>query len=221
MLFLVAVITMTVITGLRAGPHSGSARPGTIRWMASTSPGTARSALARLPRVEPASEVAYDRVRDFGPAWADVDHNGCDTRNDILRRDLLSPTFRAGTAGCIVVTGSMIDPYTGRRLAFTKSDAAAIQIDHLVPLHAAWKLGAWRWPPRRRLEFANDPRNLVAVDGQENQDKSDSLADSWKPPNRSIRCVYAINTVAVHVAYDLPAGPTEAQALDRMLSRCP
>ena len=105
-------------------------------------------------------------------------------------------------------------------MAFRRSDATAVQIDHLVPLHAAWILGAWRWTAQQRLAYANDPRNLVAVDGPANQDKSDSLADAWWPPNPAVRCTYAINSIAVHVDYGLGVTNAERHALRRVLNRC-
>ncbi len=215
---LVTIVTTLVVSGPGSGPDGDVAvRP---RWAALVTPATARARLARLATVEPAWEVAYDRVRDFSTAWADVDHNGCDTRDDILRRDLRAIRTRPGTGGCVVVAGSLVDPYTGETLSFSKSDASAVQIDHVVPLHAAWILGAWRWPPARRLAFANDPRNLVAVDGPSNQEKGDRLADRWLPENERIHCVYAIDTVVVHAAYRLGVTRAERRALEHLLASC-
>lgn len=191
------------------------------RWAALTSPAVARTHLRGLDVVEPAWEVAYDRARDFGAGWADTDGNGCDTRADILHRDLRGATTGDGTDPCLVFTGTLDDPYTGTTIAFDRSDPAAVQIDHVVPLHAAWVLGAWRWTPGRRLAFANDPRNLVAVDGTANQRKGNRLADRWRPPDRRVHCVYAINTVAVHHVHRLPVTDGERRALDRMLGGCP
>ncbi len=216
------VLVATVSTLVVAGPEpddgmGAGARP---RWAALVTPATARARLARLATVQPAWEVAYDRVRDFSTAWADVDHNGCDTRDDILRRDLRAIRTRPGTGDCVVVDGSLVDPYTGVTLSFSKSDASAVQIDHVVPLHAAWILGAWRWPPGRRLAFANDPRNLVAVDGPSNQEKGDRLADRWLPKNERIHCVYAIDTTVVHAAYGLGVTAGERRALQSILDHC-
>ena len=89
-----------------------------------------------------------DRVRprgQFGPAWADVDRNGCDTRNDILQRDLIGATFKRrapATAWC--ATGVLDDPYTGTRIAFTRGrpTSGEVQIDHVVALSDAWQKGA-------------------------------------------------------------------------------
>lgn len=222
LIFCVLVIAAVgALAATRPAPRGAADGGPVARWPAEMSPANATAALAGLAEVENHPEVAYDRIRDFGPAWADVDHNGCDTRDDILARDLVAKRFRAGTSGCVVVAGTFVDPYTGARMHFSKSRATAVQIDHLVPLHAAWTLGAWRWPSEVRVAFANDRRNLVAVSGTTNLDKSDSLADTWRPPSKRIHCVYAINTVAVHVAYHLGVTGPERRALVRMLRNCP
>lgn len=220
--FCIAVLSI-VIGASVLGPREHLAGPSTSgpTWFAALRPGDARATLERLARVEPTPEVAYDRIRDFGRAWTDVDHNGCDTRNDILRRDLGSVVVRDDGTDCVVLSGSMVDPYTGAWIDFTRSDPTAVQIDHVVPLHAAWILGAWRWPFRRRLAFANDRRNLVAVDGPTNQAKGDRLADRWLPPDHAIRCTYAIDTVEVHAAYELGVTAEEYEALSDALRTCP
>ena len=143
----------------------------------------------------------YDyRRAAFGDAWTDDNtapggHNGCDTRNDILDRDLVDKTYvsikRCPTA---VATGTLHDPYTNATVAFIRGNqvGASVQIDHIVPLALAWDLGARDWPDEMRLRFANDPANLLAVAGQANQDKGDSGAGDWMPPNTrsgaSTRC---------------------------------
>lgn len=220
---LLCLVTIVVVVAALA--RLRGARPMPDRpvsgWAAAATPDTARARLDTLVVVEPSPEIAYDRTRDFGPAWHDVDGNGCDTRNDILARDLDAVTFEPGTGSCVVAGGGLVDPYTGNQLVFSRSDASAVQIDHLVPLHAAWTLGAWAWDRTRRLAFANDPRNLVAVDGPTNMAKSDLLADRWRPPDERIHCVYAINTVEVHAAYELGLTGSERRALAAMLRRCP
>jgi hypothetical protein len=209
--------SLALVALVRRGP---AARPDHAPWPMALSVADAHRALDALAVVQLAPEVAYDRTTDFGPAWADVDHNGCGTRDDVLRRDLTAVRTRPGTHGCVVVAGLLDDPYTGRQLAFSKSQADAIQIDHLIPLHAAWMLGAWQWTPERRLAYANDPRVLVTVDGPANQDKGDALADRWRPPNRRSWCAYAVNTVAIHADYGLGVTAPERSALGQMLERC-
>ena len=157
----------------------------------------------------------------FGQRWADVDRDGCDTRNDVLNRDLVAKEWRPGTRGCVVIAGVLRDPYTGRRLPFAKADADAVQIDHVVALADAWQKGAAQWDAARRLAFANDPLNLLAVDGPTNSQKSDGDTATWLPPQRSYRCRFVARQVAVKAKWDLSVTPAEHDAIARVLSRCP
>ena len=163
----------------------------------------------------------YDR-QAFGQRWADTDHNGCDTRNDILARDLARPTFKPGTRDCVVLTGTLADPYTGTTIQFQRGDksSALVQIDHVVALADAWRSGAWQWDAQRRQEFANDPENLLAVDGAANEDKSASSADQWLPPNAAFRCDYVKRQIAVKYAYGLSVTQAEQDAMATQLTTC-
>ena len=154
--------------------------------------------------------------------WADTDHNGCDTRNDILARDLARPTFKSGTHDCVVLSGTLAEPYTGATIEFQRGDktSSLVQIDHVVALADAWRSGAWQWEAQRRQEFANDPENLLAVDGAANEDKSASSADQWLPPNTAFRCDYVKRQIAVKNAYGLSVTRAEQDALAEQLSAC-
>ena len=165
----------------------------------------------------------------FGDSWTDDNpapggHNGCDTRNDILERDLVDKTYvsitRCPTA---VATGTLHDPYTNATVAFVRGNqiGASVQIDHIVPLALAWDLGARDWPEDLRLRFANDPANLLAVGGQANQDKGDSEPALWMPPNMAFRCQYAVQFVAVLRGYGLSVDAPSAGVLREAASTCP
>ncbi len=182
--------------------------------------GSALSGLTGLAITGRAPKTGYDRDL-FGPAWADVDRNGCDTRNDVLARDLTGESFRPGTYDCVVVAGSLDDPYTGRTIIFSKSDANAVQIDHVVALSDAWQKGAQQWDADRRLAFANDPLNLLAVDGPANASKSDGDAATWLPPNTAYRCALVARQTAVKLSYQLSVTQAEHDAITRILTSCP
>ncbi|GAA2067723.1 HNH endonuclease family protein [Williamsia deligens] len=169
----------------------------------------------------------YDRTA-FGPAWADGSQaasagNGCDTRDDILDRDLTDKTYVA-TPACprAVAAGEMHSPYTGDFIAFRRGrdSGGTVQIDHIVPLAYAWDMGASGWDAPLRLTFANDPANLVAVDGRSNQDKSDSPPGEWLPRRRSFRCRYAVQFVVVTATYRLTVDARSAGVLRSELRRC-
>ena len=184
--------------------------------------GSALAALRTLPVRGRAPKTGYDRVL-FGQSWADVDRNGCDTRNDVLRRDLTAYHLRAGTRGCLVLSGTLGDPYTATTIAFLRgqSTSAKVQIDHVVALSDAWQKGAQQWSTPRRTIFANDSLNLLAVDGLTNQRKSDGDAATWLPPNKRYRCSYAARQVAVKAKYGLWVTSAERDAFARILATCP
>ncbi|WP_099040090.1 HNH endonuclease family protein [Mycobacterium neglectum] len=199
-------------------------------------------ASADIPTVAPGVDVladialvplrirSYDYRRDaFGDSWTDENpapggHNGCDTRNDILDRDLVEKSYvsikRCPTA---VATGLLHDPYTNAEVAFARGEqtGAAVQIDHIVPLALAWDLGARFWSDDLRLRFANDPANLIAVAGGANQDKGDGEPAIWMPPNTAFRCQYAMQFIAVLRGYALPIDAPSAAALRDAASTCP
>ena len=131
--------------------------------------------------------TGYSRSQ-FGSGWVDADQNGCDTRNDILNRDLSDAQWRHRTHDCVVTVGRLADPYTGTTMPFVKTNASAVQIDHVVALSNAWQTGAFAWTASRRLLFANDPLELLAVDGTNNERKGDGDAATWLPPARGFRC---------------------------------
>lgn len=168
-----------------------------------------------------APKTGYDRAL-FGQAWADTDLNGCDTRNDILRRDLTSITVKPGTNGCKVITGVLADPYTGKTINFQQgqSTSSAVQIDHVVALSDAWQTGAQQMDASKRQLFANDPENLLAVDGPANQQKGDGDAATWLPSNTSYRCTYVGKQIQVKAKYGLWVKQAEKDAMRRVLADC-
>jgi hypothetical protein len=188
---------------------------------AGSRPNTALAALSAIPVKGRAPMTGYSRSQ-FGAAWADVDHNGCDTRNDILARDLTGETFKAGTHDCVVLTGSLADPYSGHAIAFRRgvTTSSAVQIDHVVALGDAWQTGAQGWSVATRTAFANDPRNLLAVDGPLNEQKGDGDAATWLPPNKAYRCAYVARQVAVKAAYKLWMTQAEKNASATVLATC-
>ena len=181
----------------------------------------ALTTLASLDVKGRAPQTGYDR-QWFGPDWADVDGNGCATRDDILTRDLTRISYRDDDP-CIVESGLLADPYSGRLIHFTRGwdTSIAVQIDHVVALSNSWQTGSQFWRPGKRLRFANDPLNLLAVDGQLNQQKGDGDTATWLPPNKRYRCAYVARQVAVKARYDLWVTPPEKDAMTRVLSSCP
>jgi hypothetical protein len=189
----------------------------------------AADTLAVLDTVEVkgrAPKTGYERSQ-FGDAWSDDvtvadGRNGCDTRNDILRRDLVDEVIKPGSNGCAVLSGTLNDPYTATSVAFQRGPgtSAEVQIDHIVSLSEAWQTGAQFWDEFTRRNFANDPRNLQATLGWVNQEKGDGDAATWLPPNRAYRCTFVSRIVEVKAAYRLWVTLAERDAIARVLSDC-
>ncbi|WP_370633165.1 DUF1524 domain-containing protein [Pseudarthrobacter sp. L1SW] len=177
--------------------------------------------LATLPVKGRAPKTGYERAL-FGPTWADVDRNGCDTRNDILRRDLTDITHTSSVP-CTVKTGILADPYTGTTISFIRgtTTSSAVQIDHVVALSDAWQKGAQQLTTEQRTAFANDPLNLQATDGPTNQQKGDGDAATWLPPSKGFRCEYVARQVSVKARYSLWVTQAEHDAIAVILAGCP
>lgn len=183
---------------------------------ASSSP--ASEALAQLPVKGRAPKTGYTR-QQFAD-WQDV--GGCDMRDYILRRDLTTVQTVSAT-DCTVVSGTLADPYTAKTIIFSRGaeSSGRVQIDHVVALSDAWQKGAQELPSEQRARFANDPLNLLAVDGSANQAKGDADAATWLPPNKAYRCQYVARQIAVKRKYSLWVTRAERDAMARVLSGCP
>jgi hypothetical protein len=206
--------------------------PTTVPTAAESGVATSRAAPAALVtlgamQVRPrGSRVGYSRAQ-FGQAWSDDvsvadGHNGCDTRNDMLRRDLTSVGIKAGTNGCVVLTGTLLDPYTAQSISFVRGmkTAEEVQIDHVVALSDAWQSGAAALTAEERQDLANDPLNLQATSGKVNDAKGDGDAATWLPPDTGYRCIYVTRQIEVKARYGLWVKPAEHDAMARVLGRC-
>jgi len=182
--------------------------------------GSALEVLATIPVKGKAPKTGYDRTGMFGSAWLDADHNGCDTRNDVLARDL---TAIVTSGPCTITSGILVSPYTTATIDFVRGNdtSALVQIDHLVALSNAWQTGAQQLSQEQRIALANDPLNLLAVDGRSNSQKGDGDTATWLPANTGIRCGYVARQVSVKAAYGLWVTRAEADAMTRVLETCP
>ncbi|HZQ30664.1 MAG TPA: HNH endonuclease family protein [Mycobacterium sp.] len=229
-IWLAAAVVVALVVAFQAG---------TTAWRHRSEAFTAQ---ADIPTLAPGSDVlagvavipvrvrGYDyRRAAFGDPWTDdndapLGRNGCDTRDDILDRDLVDKTY-VSIKRCphAVATGILHDPYTNDTIAFTRGEktGASVQIDHIVPLAYAWDEGARNWTDELRVRFANDPANLLAVQGQANQDKGDQGPSTWMPPNHAFWCQYSVQFADVLRGYGLPVDQASADVLRQAASTCP
>jgi hypothetical protein len=198
-------------------PQSAQATP-----FAAANEVTASSALATLAVKGRAPKTGYDRDALFGD-WADPDGNGCDARNDVLARDLTNKVFGTGRDKCLVLSGTLVDPYSGKKIDFTRGQgtSALVPIDHVVAVSDAWQKGAFKWDAAKRINFYNDPLNLIATQRSLNSQKGDGDAATWLPPLKSYRCTYIARQIAVKAKYAIWVTKAEKDAMVRILSACP
>ncbi|MBB6171352.1 hypothetical protein HNR23_001412 [Nocardiopsis mwathae] len=206
------------LLGRDGGSGSSAPGPGSAddRWGTTDQEvAEARKRLETIAIAEPQPRGDYER-KEFGSSWIDTNNNGCSTRNDILARDL--EDTRVNT-DCKVLEGTLEDPYTGETIDFTADRPQEVQIDHLVPLSLAWRMGASEWDRDKRVEFANDPENLFASDGPANMQKGDAGPGEWQP-FEGFQCTYAVSYINVSVGYGLPVAKEDHAGLKDMLATC-
>ena len=227
MCWLAIGVALAVVVAVQVGTD-----PSPPQMLAQAQPPTVAPGLDPLDglAVIPARVRGHDyRRAAFGDAWDDDTaapggRNGCDTRNDILDRDLVDKTFvEISSCPTAVATGTLHDPYSNAVVSLVRGagTGAAVQIDHIVPLAYAWDMGARAWPGHLRMRFANDPANLLAVEGNVNQDKGDQPPAHWMPPNRAFHCQYAMQFIAVLKGYSLPVDAPSVPVLREAVATCP
>lgn len=201
-------VALVVVAGLIVGfIGTASAEPPGI-----PSTATARSELASLRVAADGSMSGYSR--DLFPHWSTVS-GACNTRETVLKRD---GTNVVTNSSCASVSGSWFSPYDGATW-FAASD---VDIDHIVPLAAAWRTGASSWTTAKRQQFANDLSGpqLIAVTDNVNQAKGDQTPATWKPPRTTYWCTYAKMWTHSKFRWTLTINSAEKSALTTMLNRC-
>lgn len=211
-------LLLVMLIGVVAPASAADPRSPDGSWTAATPSVIDAARLATLEIREPGAERDYDR-KAFGPAWEDVDGNGCDTRNDILARDLSRDEL--DDDGCTLLSGVLKDPYTGKVIDFVRSKGGSqIDIDHMIPLGAAWEAGASEWTDEKRLQYANDPLVLLAVDAGANRSKSDQTISEWVPTNEAVACQYGASWVMIADEYGLSISPADHEVLTGLVEKC-
>lgn len=219
---LAVILFVMVSVFISLGGNHDTATPVRYKQTIEGAPPNAVNALASVERLAVkgrAPKTGYDRTQ-FLDDWGEV--GGCDMRDLILRRDL-KDTFIDPINGCRLIRGTLEDPYTGKIIHFQRGPgtSAKVQIDHVVALSDAWQKGAQQLSYETRNRFANDPLNLLAVDGPANQRKGAGDAATWLPPNKGYRCRYVARQIAVKLKYSLWITSAEKDAFIRLLQRCP
>lgn len=213
-----AVLVLSALAALvLLKPQGSGPPPPTVTAIPVSVPPTASAAPAFTAlTVSAAQAPGYNRAL-FGSAWADVDHNGCNQREDTIMRDTgATRTERKGICRADMTGHPYVDPYTGQTL----TAPSQIQIDHVVSLGDAWRSGAAAWTPQQRLAYANDLDVLWAVQAKANEEKSDKTPDEWLPPDPARRCEFVHRYVAIKIKYHLTITPATRTTLDAFAAMC-
>ena len=169
---------------------------------------------------------AEDRLRP-GPVragWMDVDRNGCDTRNDILARDLTGETLQARhpqTAWCSPArwpTRTRAERSTSSAARTRRRPCRSTTSSHC---RTRGRRAPRAWTRPGATAFANDPLNLLAVDGPPTCRRATATP---RPGCRRTRRTAARtwpDRSAVKVTYGLWVTQAERDAIARVLDDVP
>lgn len=205
----------TLAVGIAAAAAlAGSTAP------ASADPGdtvttTLRQAVADLPAADE-DRTGYERTKF--KHWIDADHDGCNTRAEVLLEEAVAPPTVG--AGCSISGGQWHSYYDDA----DQTVARSLDIDHMVPLAEAWDSGASAWTAAERQAYANDlgdERALVAVTARENRQKADQDPAEWLPSSPGARCRYVTEWTVVKTRWGLTVDDVEAEALRELAAGCP
>jgi hypothetical protein len=174
---------------------------------------TATALLAQLPVAADQPMTGYSR--DQFKHWVDADHDGCDTRKEVLAAESL---MRPRPPCARTSSGLWFSPYDGKR--YTRS--RYMDIDHMVPLAESWRSGASKWDAGTRQRFANDEWGpaLIAVSATSNRSKGDKDPAAWLPPRRAYRCTYLTSWVTTKWRWQLTVGQAEHDRIANLLRSC-
>jgi hypothetical protein len=159
------------------------------------------------------STNGYD-CSQFGAGWADTDGDCQNSRSEALIATSSTQVRFADDQRCRVTVGSWISAFSGKVI----QNSSEIDIDHVVPLRWAWDRGAAQWSRSRRVDFANDPVNLLPVEAGLNRSKGARGPDEWLPP--SGKCGYIARFVRIVRIYGLTMSANEERSIMTQLARC-
>ncbi len=162
--------------------------------------------LEALERKNEDSRTGYEREL-FCHCWKDLDGDGLNTREEVLAREKVE-----GVA--------WFSRWDGEWLWGSGLNASGFDIDHIVATAEAWDSGASSWSEQKRINFANDELNLIAVTASSNRSKGAKDAAEWQPPRQKANCFFAIRVIQVKDKLGLSVDSLEYESILRLLSGC-
>ncbi len=145
----------------------------------------------------------------------DYDEDCQSTRQEMLVLTSRAEVKFTNPRNCVVRTGEWFDEYTGK----TFKVAVQVDIDHVIPLMYAHTHGGDRWPPDKKLQFANDPLNIMLVEKREIRRKSGRGPDRYLP-REEFQCEYVGLWEVIADKYDLQINTRDRAEITKTKRDC-
>jgi hypothetical protein len=175
--------------------------------------------LSHLKTVSVCAGYARSKFPDNEPSDVSSGHKldgkSLSLRYYVIELDSSNAHIPAGKSESYM-TGTLHNKYTGKTITLKHGpDTTAIQVDHVVALGDAWKMGACRWSSSKRKSFAIDVAELRAVDTHDNEVKSDKDAAQWLPPANHLW--YVETQINIKAKYGLGVTAAERSTMTKVL----
>ncbi len=161
-----------------------------------------------------------DYRRSAFKQWTDADHDGCDTRAEVLRQEAVGPL--AIDEDCVIENGQWYSLHDDH--AITGDPAHQLDVGPVVPLKEAWESGAHAWDPATREAYANDltaDATLTATSVEASRQRADLDPAEWLPAYAPSHCAYIADWIATKLRWGLTVDFREAVKLTEVAQRCP
>lgn len=160
------------------------------------------------------STIAKDYDRKAFGGWKDFDRDCQNQRHELLISLSTIPVTFTNAKQCTVKQGKWISPYSNKVIYSAKE----IDIDHILPVSLSWHYGAKYWTKQQRIEFYNDPINIVPVEKRLNRQKGAKDITQWLPPQN--QCGYISRFMRVIKKYKFNPPAEKMVQFEALLHRC-
>ena len=145
----------------------------------------------------------------------DFDGDCQSTRQEMLILTSRNEVRYTNPRNCVVRTGDWLDEYTGQNFEV----ANRMDLDHVIPRMYAHTHGGDRWMPEMKLQFSNDPLNLILVERREIRRKRDRGPSRYLP-REEFQCEYVMLWNQISEKYNLQLSTRDRSAISRILESC-
>jgi hypothetical protein len=159
------------------------------------------------------AEPVFEDSR-FGPGWNLRSETDLEIQQDLMAGLSMIPVKYMSTAAGPVPRGRWVSPATLKIYTYPTE----LVLEHIVSLQWAWDHGASEWTKEKRVAFANNTRNLWAIEKDLHIEKDGKGPLEWTPPRS--RCGYMSRFIRIVFAYDLTRSLEEIKDHSEFINRC-